>query len=74
MVKIMYRQMFSEEIRVVNIALTPLHGKFIEENAVTDPVVTHGDGFGFANSKTVSSDAFSTFVVGDDRCRLLRVT
>ena len=74
MVKIMYRQMFSEEISVVKIAGTPLDEKFIEVNAFMDPVVTHGDGFGFANSKTVIGDAFSAFVVGDDRFKLLRIT
>ena len=74
MVKIMYRQLLGEEISVVKIAWTPLDEKFIKANAVTDPMETHGDGFGFANSKTVSSDAFNTFVIGDDRCSLLRVT
>ena len=70
----MYRQMIREEISVVKIAWTPLDEKFIKANAVINPVVTHGDGFGFVNSKTVSSDAFSTFIVGDDRCSLLGVT
>ena len=51
-----------------------MYGKFIEANAVTYPVVTHGDGFGFANSKTVSSDAGSTFIICDKHRSLLRVT
>ena len=66
--------MFGEEISIVKIAWTPLYGKFIEANAVTYPMVTHGDGFGFANSKKVSSDPYSTFIIGDKRCSLLRVT
>ena len=51
-----------------------MYGKFIETNAVTYPMVTHGDGFGFANSKAVSSNACSTFIIGDKYCYLLRVT
>ena len=66
--------MFGKEISIVKIAWTPLYGKFIKANAVTDPVITHGDGFGFANSKTVSSDSCSAFIIGDKRCSLLRVT
>ena len=66
--------MFDEEISIVKIAWTPLYGKFIEVNAVKYPTVTHGDGFGFANSKTISSDSCSTFIIGDKCCTLLRIT
>ena len=51
-----------------------MYGKFIKANTVTYPVITHGDGFGFANSKAVSSNTFSTFIIGDKHCSLLRVT
>ena len=66
--------MFGKEISIVKIAWTQLYGKFIKANAVMDPMVMHGDGFGFANIKTVSSNACSTFIIGDKYCSLLRVT
>ena len=66
--------MFGEEVSIVKIAWTPLYGKFIKANAVTYPVIMHGDCFGFANSKTVSSNAYSTLIIGDKYRSLLRVT
>ena len=66
--------MLCEKVSIVEVAWKPLDKKFTEANAVTDPVVAHGDSFGLANSNTVTGDALSTFVVGDDCCGLLRVT
>ena len=70
MFKVMYRQMFSEAISVDKIAWKPLDVEFMEANTIT---VTDRDSFGFSNSEADIRDAFSTFVVSEDCCRLLRI-
>ena len=73
-VKIMNRKVFGEEISVIKIAWAPLYGKFSKANTVSYPMVAHRDSFGFANSKMVSSNACSAFIVCDEYRSLLRVT
>ncbi len=49
--------------------------EFAEEAyTVTNPMIAHGDGFGFLSGESIVGDSFRTAIVCDDYCGFLGVT
>ncbi len=67
-------EMLREKICAILRAGFPLDEEFAEADSVTNPMIAHGDGFGFLGGESIVGDPFCTAIVCDDDGGFLGVT